>query len=51
MKDLNKMIEKFKKVFKGKFDQIQKHNKRRLGIKDRKRVVVKKIDDDKYDIL
>ena len=42
MKDLEKMIEKWKKIFNDKKDDLEKRTKRKLGIKDRKRAVVMK---------
>lgn len=47
--NLEKMIEIWKKISRDKLKQIQKNNKRKLGIKDRKRVVDNKANDDRYE--
>jgi rubrerythrin len=43
------MITKMKKVYKEKADKLQKRIDRKLRIKLKKKLAVKKIDDDKYD--
>ena len=47
---LEKMLSKIKKISKDKQKQIKKRNDRKLGIKEKKRKIDKKVDD-KYDIL
>lgn len=45
--NLNKMIEKWKRDYKIKADQLKKRSNRKLRIKVKKRPVEKKIDNDK----
>ncbi|MDD3173369.1 MAG: hypothetical protein PHF63_06885 [Herbinix sp.] len=47
--NLNKMIEKWKKNYKDKADQLQNRSDRKLRIRVKKILVVKKTNDDKCD--